>query len=100
MNSLPGGWIMTTNQWEGPSATDRSGEWGTASNWQTGQIPDGSTEADITLPGTYTVDVSEPNQQGNDTVGTLVVGNKHATFEINGGLLFAGTVSNAGTFDV
>jgi hypothetical protein len=44
--------------WYGPagnSSQAKSGEWGTASNWSTGEAPTPSVPACITVPGTYTV---------------------------------------------
>jgi hypothetical protein len=52
----------------GNSSQAKSGEWGTASNWSTGEAPTPSVPACITVPGTYTVTLApyfEPHYGGD-----------------------------------
>src|SRR3984957_9808084 len=52
----------------GNSSQAKSGEWGPASNWSTGEAPTPSVPACITVPGTYTVTLApyfEPHYGGD-----------------------------------
>jgi len=60
--------------WYGPggnSTEAKSGEWGTGSNWSTGEAPVSADQACITVPGTYTVTLTPyfATFEGNETAG-------------------------------
>jgi hypothetical protein len=61
--------VGCTDSWKAPV----SGVWGAGSNWSTGQIPGGTDDVCITLPGTYTVTIApwslgtaDPNNNGGN----------------------------------
>src|SRR5438045_1883965 len=55
-----------------------SGDWGTASNWTEGVVPDGTSNATIAGTGTETVTVS-----ANQAVNLLTLNDANATLAVN-----------------
>ena len=89
-----GGKIKIHNLWEGKFSSD----WSTPQNWSSGNMPDNSCSATVTIPkvsGTNT----DPIITGTATVTNLNIrANGHLT--INGGnLQVAGTITNNGILD-
>ena len=89
-----GGKIKIHNLWEGKFSSD----WSTAQNWSSGNMPDNSCSATVTIPK-VTGTNSDPIITGTATVTNLNIrANGHLT--INGGnLQVAGTIINNGILD-
>src|SRR5262249_27073748 len=84
---------MATIKW-----TERSGNWTTAADWETGTVPGFGDDAVIDLAGNYTVSVTAPI-----SVASLRVNNGGTTFSINDPgdtETVAGGVGNIGTLNI
>jgi hypothetical protein len=88
-----------TDSWTGLAG---DGQWTTAGNWSTGQVPSSTDDVCITLSGTYTVTVGGGGGVGSTSVDSLTIGGSSGTqtLEISGidssgnTILTAGSVTN------
>jgi hypothetical protein len=84
------GTVLASISWSGPSKTNRSGGWNSASNWTQGLVPTSQTTAVVNATGSYTLTSSQDN-----IVGAVSIGDAGATLAIAGGKFTIAGVGNS-----
>jgi hypothetical protein len=86
--------VFATNEWIGPSPSDRTGLWTTASNWGDDLVPNSALNAVVDLPGKYTITTS-----GDQAANSLTITDRGATLT-GAGTLSLSTLENHGKIKV